>query len=89
MKRSRIKEVLILLNAVFISVFACANDGGGSNISQTVENEVEQIVDEEGRYFIQDFEDQSTYPGTDGKDANVEQTFNFLGGEWIYYNTTY
>ena len=47
----------------------------------------EQTVDSEGRYFVQDFEDQTTYPGVDGKDANTELTFNVLGGEWIYYNS--
>ena len=48
----------------------------------------EQTVDGEGRYFVQDFEDQSTYPGVEGKGANIELTFNVAGqGEWIYYNS--
>ena len=48
----------------------------------------EQTVDGQGRYFVQDFEDQSTYPGVEGKGANIELTFNVAGqGEWIYYNS--
>ena len=43
-----------------------------------------QTVDEEGRYFVQDFEDQSTFPD---KPADVELSFNCLGGEWIYYKS--
>ena len=54
---------------------------------KTLQGETSQTVDEEGRYFVQDFEDQSTYPGVEGKDANTELTFNVLGGEWIYYNS--
>ena len=54
---------------------------------KTLQDEVEQTVDAEGRYFVQDFEDQSTYPGADGKNSNTELTFNVLGGEWIYYNS--
>ena len=54
---------------------------------KTLQDEVAQTIDEEGRYFVQDFEDQSTYPGTEGKDANTELTYNVLGGEWIYYNS--
>ena len=54
---------------------------------KTLQGETTQTVDEEGRYFVQDFEDQSTYPGVEGKDANTELTFNVLGGEWIYYNS--
>ena len=53
---------------------------------KTLQGETQQTVDAEGRYFVQDFEDQSTYPGTEGKDANTELTYNVLGGEWIYYN---
>lgn len=53
---------------------------------KTLSQEAEQTVDSEGRYFVQDFEDQTTYPDETGKDANVELTFNVLGGEWIYYN---
>ena len=54
---------------------------------KTLQDEVEQTVDAEGRYFVQDFEDQTTYPGEDGKNANTELTYNVLGGEWIYYNS--
>ena len=54
---------------------------------KTLQGETSQTVDEEGRYFVQDFEDQSTFPDETEKDANVELTFNAFGGEWIYYNT--
>jgi len=54
---------------------------------KTLQGETTQTIDSEGRYFVQDFEDQSTYPGVEGKDANTELTFNVLGGEWIYYNS--
>lgn len=54
---------------------------------KTLMSETEQTVDSEGRYFVQDFEDQSTFPDVSGKDANVELTFNVMGGEWIYYNS--
>lgn len=54
---------------------------------KTLQDEVAQTVDAEGRYFVQDFEDQTTYPGEESKDANTELTFNVLGGEWIYYNS--
>ncbi len=44
-------------------------------------------IGEDGAYFVQDFEDQSTYPDETGKDANEELTFDVPGqGEWIYYN---
>ena len=46
--------------------------------------EAEQTVDAQGRYFVQDFEDLTTYP--EGKLAE-EQLFYVKGqGEWIYYN---
>ena len=42
----------------------------------------------DGAYFVQDFEDQSTYPDETGKEANVELKFDVPGqGEWIYYNS--
>ena len=41
----------------------------------------------DGLYFVQDFEDQSTFPDISGKNANTELTFNVMGGEWIYYNS--
>ena len=43
-------------------------------------------IDDDGQYFLQDFEDQSTYPGQEGNDMNSELNFEVLGGEWIYYN---
>jgi len=47
-----------------------------------------QTIDEQGRYFVQDFEDQSTYPDETGKDANTELEFNVVNqGTWIYYNS--
>lgn len=54
---------------------------------KTEAGEQQQTVDSEGRYFIQDFEDQSTFPDVSGKDANTELTFQAFGGEWIYYNS--
>ena len=54
---------------------------------KTEAGEQQQTVDGEGRYFIQDFEDQSTFPDATGKDANIELTFQAFGGEWIYYNS--
>lgn len=54
---------------------------------KTEAGEQQQTVDGEGRYFIQDFEDQSTFPDVTGKDANIELTFQAFGGEWIYYNS--
>ena len=54
---------------------------------KTEAGEQQQTIDTEGRYFIQDFEDQTTYPGAEGKDANTELTFQAFGGEWIYYNS--
>ena len=54
---------------------------------KTEAGEQQQSIDEEGRYFIQDFEDQTTYPGVEGKDAGTELTFLAFGGEWIYYNS--
>ncbi len=46
-----------------------------------------QTVDSEGRYFVQDFEDQSTYPDETKKGANQELSFTIEGqGTWIYYN---
>ena len=53
---------------------------------KTLQGETSQTVDSEGRYFVQDFEDQSTFPDETGKNVNVELAFNCLGGEWIYYN---
>ena len=54
---------------------------------KTEAGEQQQTIDTEGRYFIQDFEDQTTYPGAEGKDANTKLTFQAFGGEWIYYNS--
>ena len=54
---------------------------------KTEAGEQSQTVDTDGRYFVQDFEDQTTYPGVDGKDANTELTFQAFGGEWVYYNS--
>lgn len=54
---------------------------------KTEAGEQQQTVDGEGHYFIQDFEDQSTFPDVTGKDANIELTFQAFGGEWIYYNS--
>lgn len=54
---------------------------------KTEAGEQQQTVDADGRYFVQDFEDQTTYPGVDGKDANTELTFQAFGGEWVYYNS--
>lgn len=54
---------------------------------KTEAGEQQQTVDGEGRYFVQDFEDQSTFPDVTGKDANIELTFQAFGGEWIYYNS--
>ena len=54
---------------------------------KTEAGEQQQTIDAEGRYFIQDFEDQTTYPGVEGKDAGTELTFQAFGGEWIYYNS--
>lgn len=54
---------------------------------KTLQDETEQTVNADGRYFMQDFEDQSTFPDEKGKNANVELTFNVMGGEWIYYNS--
>ena len=43
----------------------------------------------DGLYFLQDFEDQTTFPDeTQGKGTGVEVKFNIAGqGEWIYYNS--
>jgi len=42
----------------------------------------------DGLYYVQDFEDQSTYPDeTQGKGTNTELTFSAFGGEWLYYNS--
>ena len=54
---------------------------------KTLVGETEQTVAADGTYFVQDFEDQTTFPDESGKNANVELTFNALGGEWIYYNS--
>ena len=44
-----------------------------------------QTVGADGTYFVQDFEDLSTYPA---EKAATEQTFYVAGqGEWIYYNS--
>ena len=44
-------------------------------------------INDDGVYFIQDFEDQSTYPDESGKNANQELLFNVPGqGTWIYFN---
>ena len=44
-------------------------------------------IGEDGAYFVQDFEDQSTYPDETGINANEELTFDVPGqGVWIYYN---
>ena len=43
----------------------------------------------DGLYFLQDFEDQTTFPDeTQGKGTNTELAFNVEGqGEWLYYNS--
>ena len=45
-------------------------------------------VDGEGKYFTQNFEDQSQFPtDTEGKGTNTELKYNTSDGEWIYYNS--
>ena len=41
----------------------------------------------DGLYVLQDFEDQTTFPDETAKGTNVENKFDVLGGEWIYYNS--
>ena len=43
----------------------------------------------DGLYFLQDFEDQTTFPtDAEGKGTNTELTFVVSGqGEWLYYNS--
>ena len=55
---------------------------------KTLMDESAQTIDSEGRYFIQDFEDISTYPSkSEGEGTNTELSFNAYGGEWLYYNS--
>ena len=55
---------------------------------KTLMDESAQTVDSEGRYFIQDFEDLSTYPSkSEGETSNTELSFNAYGGEWLYYKS--
>ena len=55
---------------------------------KTLMDEITQTVDSEGRYFIQDFEDVSTYPSkSEGETSNTELSFNAYGGEWLYYKS--
>jgi len=49
---------------------------------KTLIDETAQTVDEEGRYFVQDFEDQSTYPANS---SAVDAEYYVPGqGTWIY-----
>ena len=49
---------------------------------KTQQSEVEQTVDEEGRYFVQDFEDQTQYPENS---SAVDAEYYVAGqGTWIY-----
>lgn len=51
---------------------------------KTQVNEQAQTIDAEGRYFVQDFEDQSTYPASAGA---TDAEFYVTGqGTWIYTN---
>ena len=49
---------------------------------KTLQDEVEQTVDAEGRYFVQDFEDQTQYPENS---SAVDAEYYVAGqGTWIY-----
>ena len=49
---------------------------------KTLQDEVEQTIDEEGRYFVQDFEDQTQYPENS---SAVDEEYYVAGqGTWIY-----
>lgn len=49
---------------------------------KTLIDETAQIIDEQGRYFVQDFEDQTTYPAN----SSAQDTEFYVAGQgtWIY-----
>ena len=70
---------------VYYRVYACY-DGtqayGQVKSFKTAIDDKGQTVDSEGRYFVQDFEDQSTYPANSGA---VDAEYYIAGqGTWIY-----
>ena len=66
------------------SKYADTQTYGGVKSFKTLIDEGAQTVDSEGRYFVQDFEDPTTYPAESG--ASDAEFYVSGQGTWIYTN---